>query len=540
MNKPEKVKQPIQDKPGLLGRVLGNFMTLRWRLTLLNAALLTVLGILLAGFIYLRLEDFLDSGLQSRMQDYAATQTYYPEERRQGGRGNNNNDSNLAELAEMLASKPTAEIHPVVLDSSGQPVTADHATTPPALLTPLPTADQLKQAAASGGLFYTATSTQNPSEPFQIFLSVVKDRNGQALMQNNSILGYVFLAASQKPAQDVLGEIEFLLVIGLSGLILLTVLTGYPLTRLGLKPLQKITNLARQMRVSRLDQRVPLPNSGLPARVASQDEIWQLVLEFNAMLDKIEIAFNAQKQNEARMRQFVADASHELRSPLTILGGYLDVLQMGALADPAQADQIVTSLKQEVDRLSHLVIDLLLLTRLDSSEKVGVQNVPVDLGDLIERTAANMRVLASSFGISLETVNNTEGLWVSGNADQLYRVLVNLLDNAIRYSHPGGKVQVRLGLENNGGTDWARIEVKDWGVGIPADQQTLIFNRFYRADKSRNRETGNAGLGLAISKGIIENHQGNISVESQPDEGTCFIVRLPLLGIELESDPALV
>src|SRR5262249_12289037 len=149
-----------------------------------------------------------------------------------------------------------------------------------AVLTPLPTPEQFKQATSSGAIYYTTLSTKNPQEQMQVYLLVVRDKNGPVYLQNGVALGYVLLVASLKPAEEVLGEIKFLLIIGFSWLVLLTILTGYPLSRLGLRPLKRVTRLAQQMRISRLDQRVPLPSTAIPGRVASQDEIWQLILEF--------------------------------------------------------------------------------------------------------------------------------------------------------------------------------------------------------------------------------------------------------------------
>jgi signal transduction histidine kinase len=538
---------------------LRRFVTLRWRLTLLNAALITVLGIGLGLIIYLLLQNFLYDNLRSRLQDYAITQTYLSLDKktaginRGGGRdsrggndgGRENNISSLTELAQFLATKREGGVHSIVLDSSGQVVAGTNSSSfsPSnlAIATPLPTPEQLRQATSSGAIYYTTSSnsTQYGPETMQVYLLVVRNTNGPIYTQSGVALGYVMLAASVKPAQEVLNEIRFLLISGFACLVLLTILTGYPLTRLGLHPLKKVTQLAQQLRISRLDQRVPLPDTGIPAKVARQDEIWQLVVEFNTMLDKLEKAFAAQKANEIRMRQFVADASHELRSPLTVLGGYLEVLQMGASTDPAQTSNIICSLKQEVDRLSHLVVDLLLLTRLDAREKVEVKHLPLDLEELLSRALINMKIVAAGKEVALELVTLDEtGIWVSGDSEQLYRVLVNLLDNAIRYSSRGGKIQLSLNVENDdtSGEEWAVVGVRDWGSGIATDQLPLIFNRFYRADKARNRESGNTGLGLAISQGIVEAHHGTITVESKAGEGSCFSIRLPLLGVELEPD----
>ena len=223
------------------------------------------------------------------------------------------------------------DIYPLVLDSSGRVVQAGNA--PPAPPVPLPTLEQLSDATRLGAIDYTVNFVGNNPQTGQVYVLVVQDKSGPVYTADGRPLGYVLLAESLKPAEDVLGEIRLVLLSGFAALLVLVILAGYPITLLGLRPLRRITATARQMRVSQLDQRVPLPPM-LSPKAASRDEMWQLTLEFNAMLEKIEKAFVAQQHNEARMRQFVADASHELRTPLAIMNGYTDVLAMGRSPKP--------------------------------------------------------------------------------------------------------------------------------------------------------------------------------------------------------------
>ncbi|HEX2916090.1 MAG TPA: HAMP domain-containing sensor histidine kinase [Chloroflexia bacterium] len=525
----------------------SRFGTLSWRLTLFYILLLGLLGLVLGGFIYFRLESFLYDGLKARLQDFAVTQTFLPDGRRDGREVAGNDRSNpprsggdiLVNLSDQLASKPTGELQPLVLNYQGQIVQPPQSGQSSATLTPvtpLPSSAQLAKAARQGAIFYTTTISQQPGEEALVYLLVVRDRNGSIFSAPGVPAGYVMLAASLQPANQVLNEIRFLLISGLTGLVVLALLIGYPLTRIGLRPLKKITAIAHRTRLSSLEQRVPLPASLTTGKVVEHDEVWQLALEFNAMLDKIETAFNAQQQSEAQMRQFVADASHELRSPLTILGGYLDVLQMGALNDAARTEHIIAALRLEIDRLSRLVVDLLLLTRLDANNQKGLKLNPVELKELLSRVQENMQLLAGARQLIMENTPGLPEVWVQADSDQLYRVLVNLLDNAIRYTASTGQIRLDLAIEQDGGSEWATIKVSDNGCGIDPEQLPLIFNRFYRADNSRTRETGNAGLGLAISKSIMEAHHGTIGVESNPGQGTRFTLRLPVLGLELESD----
>jgi two-component system OmpR family sensor kinase len=519
---------------GRLKNWLGRFNTLRWRLTLFYTFLVAILVVALGLFIYFRLESFLDEGLRARMQDYAVTQTFLPDNRRGGNPdrgGGRGNVQTLSSLSEILASKPVGEIHPLVLDKNGQVVQPTNPNVTLEQVTTLPDNARLQQAASSG-IFYSTTITTT-GEPALVYLYSVADKSGTPE-------GYVMLASSLKASRDLLNETRFLLLVGLAGVVLLAILVGNPLARLGLRPLKKISEIARRTRSTDFSQRVPLPD-GVSTKVNSQDEVWQLATEFNAMLDKIEEAFTAQKQSEARMRQFVADASHELRSPLTIVGGYLDVLSMGAKKDPARSEHIMDSMQMEIARLSRLVVDLLLLTRLDAAGKAALKMEPVELEELLKAAINNMKMLAGDRHLTLEADPATTPVWVKGDPDRLYRVLVNLIDNAIRYTDPQGHIRLELRLEKKTKKgECVVIRITDDGCGIAPEQLPNIFNRFYRADQSRTRETGNAGLGLAISKGIVEAHGGQIEVESTPGTGTSFKITLPLLGLESEAETEII
>ncbi len=561
---------------GRIKRGLARFSTLRWRLTLFYCGLLVVLIFGMGWFMYSRLENFLYDGVRGRLSDYAQTQVLPVEDGRgdnngqgRGPRGNQLAPGNLQQLSNFLASKPSGEIYGNVLDGQGQIVIPENNRNYAKVVATLPQPDQLKQAANPQGYFYYATLS-------------LKDETGQTTGQERGLVflqvlparkdlpprpppaggpGYILMASSLQTADDTLKQMQFLLLVGLVGSLVLAVLLGIPLARLGLRPLKKITEIARRTRSSNLSQRVALPANSYQASLASQDEVWQLAQEFNAMLDKIELAFTAQQQSEARTRQFVADASHELRSPLTVLGGYLDVLLMGAKDNPLQAKRIMDAMRSEITRLSRLVIDLLMLTRLDSGSSGVVQIAPVEVEELLNRTASNMGLLMGQRRLEVKLAPGSSPVWIQGDADQLYRVLVNLVDNAIRYTGDQGYIGLSLSVEkvvsqarpsvtnkksgktltepstpNETGNEWVVIRVRDDGCGIAPEQLAHIFDRFYRADESRTRQTGNAGLGLAISKGIIEAHGGLIEVESQLGNGTTFIIRLPLLGLELETD----
>ncbi len=272
-------------------------------------------------------------------------------------------------------------------------------------------------------------------------------------------------------------------------------------------PLAAIGNAAEQVHEENLSERLPQPQ-----RAYAEAE--RVRTSFNQMLDRLEGAV-------LELRQFTADASHELRTPLTVLKLQAQsALSSGAL-DP-QAAALVRSQLEEIDTLKTMVEDLLTLSRLESGPS---QRLPVDLADVVVETVEQFRPMAESKGIDLE-VADLAAAPVEGERSELRRVLQNLLDNALKYTDRGGRVSVAL--ERNDGS--VRLRVRDTGAGIPASETERIFERFYRADPSRDRRTGGAGLGLAIVARIVDWHRGVVSVESAVGEGSVFVVQLPLAG----------
>lgn len=242
----------------------------------------------------------------------------------------------------------------------------------------------------------------------------------------------------------------------------------------------------------------------------------------NRALVPIRLAFR-------RQREFVADASHELRTPLAILRASAEMLRKelegkAATAGTAEAEELLGNILSETDRMGRLVGDLLTLARADSGE-LDVEIQPTDLARIARDAAGKAEILAREKGVALEA-RIPETLPVEGDAARLEQLLLILLDNAIKYTEPGGLVTLRL--ENQGHRP--AIVVADTGIGIPAGDIPRIFDRFYRVDKARSRQQGGTGLGLAIAKWIIEAHNGQVHVESTPGKGTTFTITLPAPG----------
>lgn len=269
------------------------------------------------------------------------------------------------------------------------------------------------------------------------------------------------------------------------------------------KPLEDIAVVARQItRADDLSRRVP--------DTGRTDEIGDLTRALNQTLERLERLFRSQQR-------LLADVSHELRTPLTAVRGNLDLMRRMGEVDP----ESLAIVQDEVERMTRLVGDLLLLARADSGE-LPMQKKPVELDNLLFEVYRQVSRLERSVEV---VVSEVDQVCVLGDPDRLKQLLFNLIDNAMKYTPPGGKVSLRLSKT----MDWAQLEVTDTGVGIPPDDLPYIFDRFYRVDKARSRAQGGAGLGLAIAKWIAQVHGGNIHAISQVGVGTTFAIMLPIM-----------
>jgi two-component system OmpR family sensor kinase len=297
------------------------------------------------------------------------------------------------------------------------------------------------------------------------------------------------------------------LVLGAAISMLIAGLAGWISTRQALSPLEAVTETALQItRADDLSRRIPYNG---PAT----DEVGQLINAFNQTLGRLENLFNTQ-------RRFIADVGHELRTPLTVIRGNIDLMRRMKQAD----DESMDSITSEVDRLSRLVGDLLLLAQAESG-KLPLVKTTVEMDSLVLDVLNQMRVLAKD-RLKL-TLGEIDQVLVCGDQDRLKQVLVNLIGNAINYTPTGGEVVVGVGKAGNR----ARITVSDTGPGIPKEDLPHIFERFYRGEKSRTRSRDGKGfgLGLSIAYWIVTNHDGQIEVSSREEGGTTFCIWLPLV-----------
>ncbi|MCL4504515.1 MAG: ATP-binding protein [Chloroflexi bacterium] len=321
------------------------------------------------------------------------------------------------------------------------------------------------------------------------------------VQDTGELFGYLQVAASVEDIELTKhGLLLTLLVVGALGLVVSAV-AGAAMARRALRPVTEITNTALEIyRTEDLNRRV---------EVETNDEVGRLASAFNEMLDRLTRLFRAQQR-------FVADVSHEMRTPLTVIRGNVDLLRMGC-ADEESLDAITS----ESERMTRMVSNLLLLSQADAGA-LPMRMEPLDLAPLINNVVRSGNIMAD--GRVEVTANVADDLEVLGDSDRLKQVLLNLVDNAIKHTPEGGKVTVEA--SSNGGTA-VHLVVKDTGIGIPPQDLAHVFERFYRVDKSRSRAQGGAGLGLAIAKSFVEAHGGRIEVQSTVGAGTSFIVTLP-------------
>lgn len=316
----------------------------------------------------------------------------------------------------------------------------------------------------------------------------------------------VQVAAPLQELEEGLAEFSWVLMLALPGVLLVASAGGYWVSRRALGPVDEITSVARSIGAGNLSRRLNVPDSG--------DELQRLSETLNDMIARLEAAFE-------RVTRFTGDASHELRTPLALMRTTAE-LALDEREDPASREQALRHILAEVERTSQLVDNLLWIARADSGALTDAKNA-VELGQLLDEVRIQAAPLARARQHALKTSLPGHPVTVQGDALALRRLFLILLDNAIKYTPPGGRVDVRLEQEDGVAT----VSVRDTGIGIPEPDVERIFDRFYRVDKARSREQGGAGLGLAIGKWIVDRHGGRIAVENPPDGGTVFRVTLP-------------
>lgn len=313
------------------------------------------------------------------------------------------------------------------------------------------------------------------------------------------------VAESLERVEESVHRVLILLLLAGPAALAATALGGWWLARRALLPVARMTSEAGEIGIDRLNERIAVP--------PNSDEIGQLAVTLNAMLDRLE-------RGVEEKHRLIADASHELRTPLAAMRSELDVsLRNDDLS--ADAREVLESTREEVDRMSRTVDNLLTLARVDEG-RLELLKTRVNLHEGIEAAVRPLRPLADAKRLRLE-VNGGSAWEVEADPQRLHQALTSMIENAIKFVQPGGEVEITAW----GDDDEIGVTVKDNGPGIPADARQHVFDRFYRADPARGREFGGSGLGLAICREVASAHGGRLWVESEEGKGSAFSLALP-------------
>jgi two-component system, OmpR family, sensor kinase len=328
-----------------------------------------------------------------------------------------------------------------------------------------------------------------------------------ALTDNGTVFGVLQVGESLAQLTTTLQTMTIALLAIVPVVLLSGAFASYALARQAFKPILYLTRTAQEIKAGDLHRRVPVPRA--------KDEVHDLALTLNEMIGRLDQAFTQQ-------RRFVADASHELRTPVAVLRSMTDVAQEEEPLSLEEYADVLGGVNAETERLTRLINDLLTLARVDE-ERIPLDREPLRLDLLSFDVAASMEHLAIERGIELQ-VQAKQPAIVSGDTARLIQVMMSLVDNALTYTNRDGKVTLNVAVSGA----CATFSVCDTGIGIAQEEIKLIFERFYRADPARSRAAGGSGLGLSLADWIVRAHGGTITVVSQVGQGSTFTVSLPL------------
>ena len=453
--------------------------SVRFRLTLFYAgAMVVVLAVyatLIFYFVSHNMSQFLDNQLRSDF-DWALDMMHHdphgefiPSDYQETGEGDSPWLQVLSPKGELVSASPEAVRHPI---------------------------PGSKKLATESEEKIVHVARLNP--PWRIM-------SGKSMFGDRELV--VQVARPVTPIQDDLRYFRYLLLLGLPFCIGLSGLGGYVLARRALAPMDRMAEQARLITATRMSDRLPVDNPN--------DELGRLSTVFNETLTRLQSSFD-------QMRRFTSDASHELRTPLTAIRSVGEV-GLREKRDEGQYREIIGSMLEEADSLSRLVDRLLLLSRAETGDAM-LTSEDVNLKALVEDVVAQLEVLAEEKQQSISIEGNAALHW-TGDRMVLRQALINLVDNAIKYTQSGGRIVVRVShlAKNN------VIDVADNGPGIPEELRSRVFDRFYRVDKSRSRNHGGTGLGLAIAKSAVEVQGGTLSlIPSDGGPGCVFRIVLPV------------
>ena len=482
-----------------------HFRSLRFKLTLWYVLILGILLISFSSFLYLTLSKSLRRDVDNKLRSLAeliASESASPMSKF----GFANIDQTL-EVSMNL--KPIGKFIQVLDESGNIGRKSDNLKNVqlPISLTALKN--------ASRGLITFETNRSFGNTPLRMITFPV--------VENNHVTKIVQIASSLEEVEDALNTLFIILIITVPLALMVASLGGQFLAHKALKPVDHITQTARMITSQNLNQRI------IPLKV--KDEISRLIETFNEMISRLDQSFR-------QIKQFSSDASHELKTPLTILKGEVEVT-LRKERSSQEYQQTLKSNLEEINRMSQIVEDLLLLSKADTGQ-IRLNKEDINLTEILNDVVAQIELLARSKGLHLSTSNHHQDIYILGDVLRIRELLMNLIENGIKYTEEGGSIHISLQKEAPPPvlnlSEWegrekgkfVKIIVSDTGIGIAKEDQERIFNRFFRVDKARSREQGGSGLGLSICKWIVEAHQGEIEVESELGKGSSFTVKLPL------------
>ena len=369
----------------------------------------------------------------------------------------------------------------------------------------------------------TTVNSRTGSNDWRIMpISLESSTNGQA---SSMVIALPLKQTNQVVA--LVGVLTF--AFGLATLAAAIAMTWVIVTRT-FEPLARVEQTAAKIAAGDLSQRIEDYNPS--------NEIGNLAISLNTMLAQIESSFNAQAKSEAKMRRFVGDASHELRTPLVSIRGYSELYRQGALPNDEAVATAMGRIESESKRMGQLVEDLLTLARID--ERRESKLAPFDLFHLAVDASNDAYATSPDREVSLVGLTDEvapTSAPVIGDESRMRQVVANLLTNAMRYTPAGTPLEIAVGVrEDVPGYPLSVIEVRDHGPGIHGEDRERVFERFYRTDTSRSRETGGTGLGLSIVAAILEQHDGSVHIEETPGGGATFVISLPFYPAPVMTD----
>lgn len=461
-------------------------LPIRWRLTIWYGGILAAILVVFASGVYIYFSNSLQKNIDTKIKSIGEVlSSAMTETHDQSIFGNFERY-----LENVLGRKPKGKFIQI-MDSSGKigAKMSDIETET------LPTSFLTLERALKGEVVYETIEDPKP----RLRMVTIP------IMEKNKTTSIVQVGTSLEDFDETMRRLLIIMIISIPTSLSLTLGVGYFMAKKALKPVDQIRKAAIKISSSSLDARIDIGRRS--------DELGRLARTFNDMISRLEDAFQ-------RINQFSIDVSHELKTPLTVLKGETEV----ALRKERESEdykKLLLSNLEEIDRMARIIDDLLLLSKADTKD-IRLRMEAIDLRNLVFDICMDMKLFAENKGVEL-IIGELEAARVMGDELKLRRMLLNIVENGIKYTHRGGRVEVSSVLSNG----YARIDVRDNGIGIQEGDIKYIFDRFYRGDKSRGREKG-TGLGLSISKWIAEAHKGSIEVKSRPMRGSLFSVKLPV------------